>query len=66
MYEYHKVTEIDCLGVATDAEKVTMLIITRVDLLKALAKRWCALNGFMLNGYLGHCKDGYCWDATKT
>ena len=63
---YHKITQDDCMSVATDAEKRRLMFITPMDLMLELANRWCDKNGYKLCGYLGRSnKDGMCWDATK-
>lgn len=58
---YHKVTRLDCLGVATREEKQRLNYIDDITLLKTLALKWCNKNGFKLGGYLGDSK----WDATQ-
>ena len=58
---YHKITYSDCTGVATKSETLMLDYITPMDLMIALAKRWCKKNNYKLGGYLGN----YCWDATK-
>lgn len=58
--DYHKITLIDCLSVATKDENLRLDMITDIALLKNLAKRWCDKHNYKLGGYLG--KD--CWDST--
>lgn len=58
---YHKITEDDCLSVATKIEKDRLSNILDFALLKTLARRWCDNNGFTLGGYLGHS----CWDSNN-
>ena len=58
---YHKVTNDNCLSVATKTEKDRLDNILDFSLMKTLAKRWCIANGYKLGGYLGKCK----WDATS-
>lgn len=58
---YYKLTESDCLEVATDAEKSRLTYIHDFYLMVALAKRWCSKHGYELGGYLGDDK----WDATR-
>lgn len=58
--DYHKVTKVEYLGVATKDEKMRLDNITDVSLEKTLALRWCDANGYNLGGYLGKG----CWDAT--
>ena len=59
--DYHKVTEKDCLSIATNNEKVRLSQIHDIDLYKVLAKRWCDKYDYKLGGYLGKL----CWDATR-
>jgi len=58
---YHKVTETDCLSVASTEEKARLDSILDMALLTSLAKRWCNQNGYDLWSYLGNS----CFDATK-
>ena len=58
---YHKITYNDCQSVATKDEKKTLGYITSMDLMLALAQRWCSNSGYRLGGYLGR----WCWDATE-
>ena len=48
-----KITEADCLSVATTAEETRLSQIFDIDLLKHLALRWCKQNEHRLYGYLG-------------
>lgn len=57
---YHKITERDCLTVATKDEAIRLTQIRDIVLLKELAGRWCSENRYRLGGYLGNCR----WDAT--
>lgn len=57
---YHKVTENDCLSVASKGERMRLSHILDFALYKRLARRWCDKNGYTLYGYLGNL----CWDAT--
>ena len=60
-FEYHRLTSIDCLEVATGSEKKRLTNVHDFYLMIALAKRWCVKYGFKLGGYLGDDK----WDATQ-
>lgn len=58
---YHKITETDCLSVASKDERVRLICITDFALLKKLAKRWCDKNNYKLGDYVGDV----CWGSTE-
>ena len=58
---YHTVTLDDCLSIAGKKDKLRLLMIRDLDLLKRLALKWCDQNGYKLGNYIG--KDR--WDASS-
>ena len=56
---YYKITEKDCLSVATPAEKIRLAKISDFAIFESLAQKWAHKNGYTLGHYNGH----WSWDA---